>query len=408
MRAVHKIGIALAAACVSGAVVWYELELARRSRPRVWTEPTDRRDIVATIAAPGTLGWARLVTVAAAADRRISAVHVRPGQLVSAGQRLIDYDPVPAEIQSEQDSTDATMSHSRTEGAVVSLGGAGSNAEFARRVAERHERLFAAGLVAADAVAVAHHDADIARLEVEARRAAVAAVEAEARATLAGRAAVVRRARAPIAGVVTQVFVQPGQWAHAGSPHVPPTRLVTIGGPAVSRVDLQLDQLDAARVRRGQLARVTVTNLSSKSLSAHVLYVQQNAGATMRVTLELDAPTPGARDGMSAVVHVTVASRTAVLGVPNHALVGSRGGVRASPVARAARGKPKQRTDVWTVRGGVMALAPLTLGLRGDAYSEVLSGLGVGQLVVTGPYALLRSMAVGDPVTPVPAPRLVR
>ena len=155
-------------------------------------------------------------------------------------------------------------------------------------------------------------------------------------------------------------------------------------------------------------ARVTVTSLLSEPLPAHVLSVRLDAGATARVTLELDAPMPGARDGMSAVVHLTVASRIAVLAVPNHALVGSRGGVRASPVAGAARGKPKQPAGVWTVRGGLMVLAPLTLGVRGDVYSEVLSGLGVGQLVVTGPYALLRSVAVGDPVTSVPAPRLAR
>ena len=408
MRAVHKIGVAVAAACVSSAVVRYELESARRSRPPVWAERTDRRDVVATITAPGILRRDRQVTVAAAADRRIAAVHVRPGQRVSAGQRLVDYDTVPSEIQQEQASADAAMSHSRTERAAVSADGAGFHAEFTRSVAERYDRLFAAGLVAADAVAAAHHDADISLLEVGSRRATVAAAEAQARATLAGRAPVVRRARTPIAGVVTEVFVQPGQWVHGGSVHVPPTRLVTIGGPVVSRVDLQLDQRDAARVQRGQPARVTVTSLSPESLPAHVLSVQQQAGPATRVTLELDASMPGARDGMSAVVRLAVASRTAVLAVPNHALVGSRGRCGASSLARAARGRPLQRTDVWTVRGGVMALAPLRLGLRGDVYSEVLSGLGVGQLVVTGPHALLKSVAVGDPVTSVTAPRLAR
>ncbi|HEY6506574.1 MAG TPA: HlyD family efflux transporter periplasmic adaptor subunit, partial [Vicinamibacterales bacterium] len=347
-------------------------------------------------------------TVAAAVDRRVASVAVRPGQRVSAGQPILDYDPRPAAIQSEQMAAEAALSRAQAAGAVVSLDRALADAAFARLVAQRHELLFAEGLATAEAREGARHKAVVALLEVEARRGAVAAAEASARQTLAGRAAVIRHERAPIAGVVTHVFVQAGQWVHAGSTHVPPTPLVTIGGPSVSRVDVELDPRDAGRVRRGWPARVTAKSLSAESLPAHVISIREEAVPTARMTMELDSTLAGARDGMAVVVRLDVASRTGALTVPNHALVDAPGGDPVGSLASSATGKATSRVGVWTVKEGLIALAPLVLGLRGDAYSEVLSGLSVGELVVTGPYAMLRSMAVGDSAIPVPAPMVAR
>jgi HlyD family secretion protein len=41
---------------------------------------------------------------------------------------------------------------------------------------------------------------------------------------------------------------------------------------------------------------------------------------------------------------------------------------------------------------------PIKLGISGDKYFEVLSGLKPGDQVVTGPYNSVRSMADGDEV----------
>jgi HlyD family secretion protein len=41
---------------------------------------------------------------------------------------------------------------------------------------------------------------------------------------------------------------------------------------------------------------------------------------------------------------------------------------------------------------------PIKIGIAGDRYFEVLSGLKIGDQVVTGPYNSVRGMTDGDPV----------
>jgi hypothetical protein len=90
-------------------------------------------------------------------------------------------------------------------------------------------------------------------------------------------------------------------------------------------------------------------------------------------------------------VHVTTALRAHAIAVPNHALLSLRG-----------------MSGVWTVTRGVIAARAVTLGLRGDAYSEVLAGVEPGQRVVTGPHAVLRTVRAGDAVAEAAPQRLRR
>jgi len=41
---------------------------------------------------------------------------------------------------------------------------------------------------------------------------------------------------------------------------------------------------------------------------------------------------------------------------------------------------------------------PIKLGIAGDKYFEIVSGLKAGDQVVTGPYNSVRNIADGDPV----------
>ena len=79
-------------------------------------------------------------------------------------------------------------------------------------------------------------------------------------------------------------------------------------------------------------------------------------GATLRLEL-LEWPA-SARVGMYCTVHLTMASRAKAIAVPNYALL-------------SLRGTP----SVWIITRGAIAVRPVTLGIRGDRYSEVLEGV---------------------------------
>jgi HlyD family secretion protein len=53
---------------------------------------------------------------------------------------------------------------------------------------------------------------------------------------------------------------------------------------------------------------------------------------------------------------------------------------------------------VFVLRDGMAVFVPIKLGIAGDIYFEVLSGLSVGDQVVTGPFNSVRNIADGDAV----------
>ena len=58
----------------------------------------------------------------------------------------------------------------------------------------------------------------------------------------------------------------------------------------------------------------------------------------------------------------------------------------------------KESEGVFLVRDGRAEFLPIKMGVAGDKYFEVLSGLTIGDEVITGPYNSVRAMADGDPV----------
>jgi HlyD family secretion protein len=59
----------------------------------------------------------------------------------------------------------------------------------------------------------------------------------------------------------------------------------------------------------------------------------------------------------------------------------------------------KEAEGVFVVREGRVEFSPIKTGIAGDQYFEIISGLAVGDEVVTGPYNTVRVLSNGDPVT---------
>jgi HlyD family secretion protein len=51
---------------------------------------------------------------------------------------------------------------------------------------------------------------------------------------------------------------------------------------------------------------------------------------------------------------------------------------------------------VFVRRGNAAEFVPITIGISGDRYFEVLAGLKPGDEVITGPYNSVRNLADGD------------
>jgi HlyD family secretion protein len=138
----------------------------------------------------------------------------------------------------------------------------------------------------------------------------------------------------------------------------------------------------------------------------------------------LDEPIPDVRPGFTCTADITTATRGNVTAVPipavavrelvydaNNQIVKApvdphkRRSTTSSvePVAAAAELKPgetrKETEGVFVLRAtNKVEFVPIKVGISGDKYFEVTTGLKSGDQVVTGPYNSVRGMTEGDTV----------
>ena len=155
----------------------------------------------------------------------------------------------------------------------------------------------------------------------------------------------------------------------------------------ISLVDLQgpevvanFSETDAAKIKPGQAATITVDALPNKQLAAHVVSIDTTETVvsnvvTYGVTLVLDRTTPALKPGMTVSAAVIVSKRDGVLHVPN-AAVRTAGGASTVTVVNA-KGDQTQRS--------------VTIGIVGDDATEIVSGLKEGDKVVVSSAAALTS-----------------
>jgi len=173
------------------------------------------------------------------------------------------------------------------------------------------------------------------------------------------------RLLAPYDGVVTAVHVHRGEWA-------------TIGQPAVSLADVhqrtvrvQLDELDVAQMEEGQRAIVRFEALPGHEVEGVVGTIapaatQTQGGVAYLVDVDLEPTDLPVRLGMTTNVDVVTQEVDDALLVPNRAISADR---------------EAGRYFVSRLAGGLATTVEVEIGLRNDAYTQVVSGLQSGDVL---------------------------
>jgi multidrug efflux pump subunit AcrA (membrane-fusion protein) len=193
--------------------------------------------------------------------------------------------------------------------------------------------------------------------------------------------------RAPVAGVVASVNGLVGTTVGGGGSTMSSTSSSSsgtgTGGSSGSSAFITLTNLkgllvtasfsetDAARLKIGQPASVSIDALPNQSLAAHVISIASTATTsssnvvTYAVTFALDRKNSKLKPGMTTNVNVVVGEQDNVVHVPTSAVSGTGA----------------NRT-VTVVRNGKQVVVPVVAGLQGDSSTAILSGLQSGDIVV--------------------------
>jgi HlyD family secretion protein len=214
--------------------------------------------------------------------------------------------------------------------------------------------------------------------------------------------------------------------------------LLELADMSLIQAEVEVDETNIPHVQLGQRAKITIDAIPDKSFKGHVAEIGnspiQAAGTgaststqatNFLVKVMIDEPIPDARPGFTCTADITTATRKEVVAVPIPAVAvrelvfdangqvvkeprndkrrrpgGGGGGSSVEPVASAAELKPgqtrKEVEGVFVVRDGRAEFVPIKMGIAGDKYFEVLSGVKPSDQVITGPYNSVRGMADGD------------
>lgn len=238
------------------------------------------------------------------------------------------------------------------------------------------------------------------RMEIQARDAAIRAAQAEVtRLTGQLREMKVRladtRIIAPMSGVVTRRYVEPGELVTSGiATFSSGTPLLEIARLDRMRVECQVNEVDVGRIRVGQAARVRLDAAGGRSYAGEVVSVAPSAGKRVlpgepegapgsqgggasgssivrfEVSIELSRPDERVKPGMSARVDIVVLERRGVLLLPEEAVEEKDG----AGWVTVLRGEKRERVKVG-------------LGERSAGQVEITSGVKEGDRVTGAAFA---------------------
>lgn len=393
-----------------GAVLLVALVLisagARRDRgAEVRFEKVGRRDLVAAVTASGKIQPKKKVDISADITGRITKIAVREGDFVAKEQFLVQIDPTIYQANLQQ--AEATFASS--EAAAVQ---AKANRDQADRALRRTKELRAQSpnLISPEQLEQAQTAFDIAEANLTAAQHQVD----QARAAVRSARDNLRKTTlvAPMAGRVTRLPVEEGEVAVPSTFSKDVALLMTISDLSIIQAKVKVDETDVVRVHLGDSVEVSidafpdttftgrVTKVSDSSLrdATQTATGQNDRAVDYEVEVTLTKPPADIRPDLSATARVVTSARSHALSIPIIALTVRENkpvSTETRPVDTATARKKKETEGVFVVKDGVATFRPVKVGIAGDEYFEVVSGLKEGETIVAGPYQGIRDLKDG-------------
>lgn len=422
---------------VAGAVIGANLYFKKDKGVVVQTERIRTRDLSAIVSASGKIQAERTVNLSSDTVGRVVNLAVNEGDRVKKGQFLLQIDPKTLRTRVDNGAASLKAAQVTLDQMSQAVETGRAQLELARQTLKRQQDLWSQQLTTREQLDKALNDVKVAESTLAEREKSANAqssrIEQE-RANLDSAEYDLSKVRivSPIDGIVTSRNIQEGEMVMIGTMNNAGTVLMTLADMSTIQAEIEVDETNVPNVQIGQKAKITIDAIPDRSFSGHVTEIGNSPiqtatpGTTgtqatnFKVKVVLDEEVPGVRPGFTCTADITTATRSAVVSVPIPAVAvrelvfdangqvlkqpqdpnHRRSGVE--PIASASELKPgqtrKETEGVFVVRDGKAQFVPIKMGIAGEKYFEVLSGLQDGDQVIIGPYNSVRAMTDGDAV----------
>ncbi len=426
---VGAVFVVIIGAAVVAANFWFKRE---KGLP-VTTEVIKLRDLEAIVSASGKIQPKRSVNISADTSGRVVELAVNEGDRVKRGQFLLLIDPRTLRTRVDSGTASLRVAEVSLEQSRQAVEGGRVQMEQARQNLQRQQDLWKRQLTTRESLDKAENDFKTAQSALQEKDKQATAQEgriAQERASLESARYDLTKVRieSPIDGIVTRRNIQEGETAMIGTMNNAGTVLLTLADMSVIQAEVEVDETNIPSVQIGQMAKITIDAIPDRSFRAHVTEIGnspiQSSTATagtqatnFKVVVVLDEEIPEVRPGFTCTADITTATRSHVTSVPIPAVAvreliyDSSNHIVREPKTDTRRRRAKENTTtpdlepgqtrketegVFIVNNGRAEFIPIRMGIAGEKYFEVMSGLKAGDQVITGPYNSVRGMTDGD------------
>lgn len=208
---------------------------------------------------------------------------------------------------------------------------------------------------------------------------------------------------APMDGTVLSVFMHVGEVAVPSATNIPGSKIINMGDMERIAVTIKVNEYDINKVAPGQAANVSLPAMPATEFKGKVVEIDRLGAKDEKrgivlydVKVLLDSHSPLIRPGMTADVDLIVNIKRDVPAVVLHAIQ------QKTPTGKFGENyessSQHQANVVYLPVNGIAVSQSVSLGVSDELYTEVTSGLAVGQEVIVGPFRKLKYMRDGDMV----------
>jgi HlyD family secretion protein len=350
----------LAGLVIVAIAVWYFTRPKPIEVELVTVEPGTVEATVSNTRA-GTVKACRRAKLSAPSGGQISHLLVKKGQRVKANQILLEL--WDKDLQAQEQLAREQLATAQTQAHQACV-----QADLAEKEADRALQLKESGFISSEGLDQKVSAAKVARAGC---KAANSQIEQSRSRIAVARASLQRMVlRAPFAGIVADISGELGEYSTPSPPGILTLPAIDLIDDSCMYVSAPIDEVDAANIKVGQQARITLDAIKGKTfagkvrrIAPYVLEIEKQA-RTVEVEVEFDQH-PEKQNllvGYSADVEIVYDSHSNVLRIPTQALLEGR--------------------RVLLYDNGTLVERTVTTGLANWDQTEITSGLKAGDRIV--------------------------
>ncbi len=362
-----KIAFVLIAAILIVAIIYANIAKNRNRGVEVQVEKVRKGDVKETVRADGEIRAQNQVEIGADVSGRIVSIPVKEGDWVKKGDTLCIIDQRVYLTQLKQERARLAADQAR----FITV----------KNQFERSKKLFEDSLISrADyEKAYSEYQSMLAQLKADSLSLIAAKDRLDKTVILS-----------PVSGQVLAVNKEVGEMAIVGTINTPGSVIMVVADRSSMLVRAQVDETEVVKIKPGQVAKIEVDAFPDTNFMGYVDRIagapQTSATATVQgvsylVDVVFKDPPEDLLPGMSATCDITVAEAHDVPIVPIQAL-----------------GRRNGRNIIFVIRDGVAHQKEVKLGVMGERFVQIVSGVKPGDVIATGPFDVLRKLKDGDRV----------